>query len=180
MPLAALGVDVINQASGGSSTWDWLPGTSLLEKAKVACAGARVVSIMLGTNDSDRKRFKVARPHWELLGDGTLPWEYRENLREIALDLVDSGFVVALNYPPANFDRSHDVDRIAQFDREIDSLVDGVSIFAGDRTSTRYFSENRYLLKADGVHPNELGSCYLSVQWAKAMQPLIKPQAETR
>lgn len=158
-----------NQGVSGATSADWNPsGGAYYAAAKTAfqSAGLKLVHVMLGTNDS---KAAVA----------TTQAAYRANLRAMCDDLIASGFLVALSYPPflnttsGVFDASSPA-RILSYCAAIDSLVDNQHIFRGDTLAYAYFKKNAAsALQSDGVHPTQAGSDTLAGLWAKALQPII-------
>lgn len=162
----AVTVTSSNQGVSGATSADWVSGSSNLNTAKTAfaSAGVRLVNIMLGTNDS---KTSVA----------TTQAQYRANLLSLCGDLLASGFVPVVSYPPFLNTTSGVFDaaspgRILSYLTAIDSLVDGARIFQGDTSSYAYFQANTSALQSDGVHPTQAGSDYLGGLWAKAMGKL--------
>lgn len=162
-------VTATNKGVSGAITNQWLPGdaSGYLATAKVAfsAAGVRVVHIMIGTNDS---KTSVA----------TTAAQYRANLLAIASDLVASGYLVVISYPPylnaddGVFDAASP-GRVESYLPMIDSLVDGSHVFQGDMRGYAYFRDNLSALQSDGVHPTQDGSNHLAGLWAIAMGRLV-------
>lgn len=163
-----LTVTVENQGQSGSATADWLPAdaSDYLTDAKATFAGAgvRLVHVMLGTNDSKTTgRVSVD--------------DYRDHLLAICADLVLAGHVVVLAYPlwldgTTQWDATSQA-RLAAYQAEIDSLVNGVTVFLGDTTAYHYFQDNPGDL-SDGVHPDASGAATLGNLWAAALTPYVR------
>ena len=171
LSIGAVTTTATNQGHSGATTVDWLPGASsgYLAAAKTAfsSAGVRLVHIMLGTNDSK------TQPN----GTGTSATthaQYRANLLSICDDLIASGYLVSVSYPPflnttaSPFDASSP-GLVASYCTAIDQLIDNKSIFRGDAQGYAYFQANTSALQGDGVHPTQAGSDHLAQLWATAL-----------
>lgn len=170
---------VSNQGVSGSTTADWQPGHvwGLLAGALAAFTTNNVthVHIMLGTNDVNS------------LDAAT----YKTNMSVLANALVTAGYKVIISYPiyrrdgitgyPAN---PTTLQRLADYQPMIDSLVDNVSIFRGDTTGYNYFIKNHVAENlADMLHPNATGAHTLAQLWSAAIARVVyknKPPFTTR
>jgi lysophospholipase L1-like esterase len=159
-----------NQGIGSTTSADWTPssGTGDYTAAKAAflAAGVTVVHIMLGTNDSKNI---VA----------TTQAAYKSNLAAICADLIASGIVCVLSYPPYAVPGSlaGEIDAasltlLQAYQTAIDQLVNGTTIRQGDVAAYSYFSTHTSEL-SDGVHPTATGSADLAALWAAALSPIV-------
>lgn len=159
-----------NQGHSGSKTQDWLPssGTGYLTAAKAAFAAAGVthVPITLGTNNS-----------WS--GDPSTT-TYLSHMTTITSNLVSSGYIVILNYPPfatpgAGGIISENSDEVMrQYQAAIDSLVNGTTILQGDKLAYEYFAQHQSEL-TDGIHCTDTGANSQGMMWAAAIDRALNP-----
>jgi lysophospholipase L1-like esterase len=153
----------LNRAVNGTVTADWLPGKQRYDNtvSVFKSKGVDIVSIMLGTNDANR-------------GNVT-PEKYYENMYAIVSDLLIEGDVafVIINYPPYT-DKS---DKLPQFAKQLDKLVNGVTIIKGDTAAYDYFKRHQNLL-TDGVHPTDKGYEELGSFWAKSLKDFLATRLE--
>jgi lysophospholipase L1-like esterase len=159
-------VTVSNQGVSGTTTLDWVPTGTYLAPAKAAFAAAGVtyVHIMLGTNDG-----------WA----GYTVSEYQTNLIEIVNNLVAAGFKVVLSYSPAMNpaleptigDRTDAL--LQEYQPGIDNLVNGSTVFQGDKLAFGFFANNAGEMQTDGIHPNAQGAADLGLMWAFAINAAV-------
>lgn len=164
----AVTVAINNQGVSGATSAMWAPpGGTYYAAAKSAflSAGVKLVHVMLGTNDA---KTAVA----------TTQSAFRANLLAMCDDLIASGMLVAISYPPflnattGVFDATSPA-RVLSYCAAIDSLIDNNHIFRGDTLGYGYFKNNLTALQADGVHPTQAGSDHLAELWAGALAPII-------
>ena len=157
-----------NQGVSGTSTSDWLPGSTNLTSAKSAfvSAGVRLVHVMLGTNDA-----RVAVRNSAAT--------YQANLQRIVSDLVGSGFLVAISYPPYAVPGSNGGDQDATantlrvaYQAMINQIVNGRDVFLASTSAYAYFAANAGQL-SDGIHPTTAGVTALAQLWANGLTPLV-------
>ena len=165
-------LSVTNQGHASSDTGHWLPGGTYLTDAISAfqSAGVSHVLVMLGTNDA---RDAVARS----------ASAYKTNMQAICNALVAAGFKVVLNAPPAYrltygaqspggyTEASYAL--LAQYVPKLDELVNGSTIYKGDRQAFDVFAEQANTLIGDWVHPNVAGSAVLARLWFEALGPIL-------
>ena len=149
----------VDQAISGTTTTDWLPTGGYLPAAVAAikAAGGTLVSLTLGTNNVK-------------LSIATTPAQYHADLTAITGYIASQGLATVVHYPifmdltgsetltawgPAS------LTLLQQYQGQIDTLVNGTTIFQGDRLGFQYFADNRNLLQ-DGVHPSVAGDLALS------------------
>ena len=162
----------VNRGISGASTANWLPTATVNYYAPavtaMSAAGCNCVHIMLGTNDSNS-------------GNAVSPTTFAANLTTIAGALITSGFsAVFVSYIPfagvgagsGLFDQPS-VDREVAYQAAIDGVVNGTTIFQGDREAFEYTLYNPAATKADGVHPNDTGSLHIGQLWATALSNLL-------
>lgn len=164
---------VVQQDNSGTTSADWaLNGVSNLRVTTAAtafnAAGVKWVQIMLGSNDS---KTAVA----------TDPAVYKANILTVINSfkalITNAKFV--LHAPPPLYnpntllgnafgDGSNSL--IQSYTTKLDELVDGVTIFKGDRLAFRLFAMNApgYYGTNDAVHPSTSGYTVLCQCWAKA------------
>lgn len=154
---------VANRAIAGTATADWLPadpsGNLTAAKAAFAAAGATHVHLLLGANDCR-------------LGVGAAT--YGANLASIAGDLVAAGYTCLLHMtgwikPGASgMWGPTDSTLLAQYKDQLDALVNGTTILAGDRVLWGMMTDYEGTLTVDGVHPSVAGVETLGEALAKA------------
>lgn len=183
------GVNVwrLNCGVDGTSTLSWSPtdsgtsynGVSLYTDSvrRYKAAGAKVVMIMLGTNDG--------------AGGATSPATFNTRLSALAAAYVAEGFKVVLNYTPFivrqgsalcpytnndgetvsngfyQYTSDAMVTNLMDYQDEIDTIVNGTTILQGDTTAWSYFETNYTELK-DGVHMTYDGKVSLGGMWSSA------------
>jgi lysophospholipase L1-like esterase len=186
-----MGVRMSNQGHSGSTTVDWLPGSSYFQGAVAAAAaletnqpGQLIFSIMLGVNDSAQ-----SGPD----GSPVSPTNFLANLQSIVnqflADYPNAYFFV--HYPTwysTNTENSAvylaaGLARLQTYFPEIDQLISNCAIthpgrvFAGDKLAFNNFSNN-YLTEMTPesgalgtfyLHPNAAGAVVLGGLWANAI-----------
>lgn len=143
-------VNATNEGVSGSTSGDWISGSTNLNAALTAFAASsvHVVHVMLGTNDA-----KTAVD--------TSPSQYLTNLTSLTGALVSAGYKVILSKPIWTVPNADGGMWIAdpgtlygQFFTNALTLVDGVNIFQGDSSAFTYSETNAgTFLASDGVHP---------------------------
>lgn len=164
---------ITNEGAAGTASGDWLPAGSLLPAAITAFTAANVthVCIMHGTNDA---RDAVA----------ATPTTYKNNMTAICNALVAAGFKVVLNSPPcyrlnyappiAGGYSANSYALLPQYVAKLDELVNGTTIYKGDRQAFATFSESANTLIADWVHPAQpTGNVVLAKLWCEALGPIL-------
>ncbi len=155
--LGALGYSVtpLNRAISGTTTNDWIAGSSNLTAAIAAFAASGVswVQVMLGTNDY--------RP----LPTPLSVAQHHANMASITGALVAAGFKVVLHKPPFTIPNSipgvlqtiNDPNGYYSQAFALDmQLVDGVNVFQGDTSAFAYSAQSpTVFLNADGLHPKD-------------------------
>lgn len=148
----------VNRGVDGATSADWVPGKPYYDSSFsiFKSEGVHVVSIMLGTNDANH--------------DVVPPDQYYENMRKIVTDLIVSGQAkyVIINYPPY----SVKTDKLPEYAKQLDKLVNGATIIKGDTAAYSYFQKHQKLL-SDGVHPTDEGYKQLGILWAKAFKHFL-------
>lgn len=177
-----------NCGVSGSTTVNWLPGTSLFSNANKAATtfsengGYLYFNMMLGTNDSAEKG---------PTGSPVSPEKYEENMKSIIRELHESNpdarFIV--NYPLWYSPNTHNgatylqagLDRLNSYHPVIDKMVadlqaDGIEIWAGSKEIYGFFEgKNEYFTAENGnsgvfyLHPNATGATYLGEFWAQTI-----------
>jgi hypothetical protein len=133
------GADTSILAQGGAS-WNAM-------KAQFAGAGVTLVVIRVGSNDSNSSYYTSAAT-------------YLARLTAMVNDLVAAGYLVQLDEPPCPKSGSFGVytDQSASFcqaySAQLDTLVDNVKVFKGDRRAFRWLADNPGK-STDGVHPTD-------------------------
>lgn len=165
-------VTAYNQAISGTSTQDWVVGTSNLSGALTAFAAASpkptIIQVMLGTNDTRTPyNFTVAYHH--------------QCMASLVYALVNAGYKVMINKPlftepNANFsgvlwstDPNSAYEQFYQADMQ---LVDGINVFQGDTGGFQTSAAGpQTFLASDGVHPaNSTENNILGGLWGIALQ----------
>lgn len=157
LSLGSVVVTGVNQGVPGSTTAQWLPGTTnyIAATAAGSTAGSRIAHIMLGTNDS---------------GAPVSQATYRANMVAICDGLIALGYIVVVSYPPYASDH---ITAVSSYCRAIDSLIDNNHIFLGDTLAQTYFRDNPTMMQSDHIHPTQTGSDHLALLWANAMQAIV-------
>jgi len=157
-------VTLTNSAVSGSKTSQWVTGQAYLTTAKAAFAAASVthVHIMLGANDAAASNLVTAAT-------------YKTNLQNIIADLTGAGYKVILSYPtyiPAGANSggttAAGVALAQAYQAQIDSLIDGTTVYKGDTLAFNYFMDNIGEYQADLTHPTATGAIALATLWARA------------
>jgi lysophospholipase L1-like esterase len=156
-------VSASNQGIGGTKASDWQPASANITAAYTAfaSAGVRYVQIMLGTNDA---LASVAAA------------TYGGFLSNIVNDLVAHGYVPVLHYPPATTFTTPNTFLLA-YGSYIDTLVNGNSVLAGDKTAYAFYLANPTLLGSDGFHMTQAGYDALGGLWATALTLPVRAAA---
>lgn len=155
-------VTISNQAVTGTTTTDWISTGANLPGARTAMVSAGVTHchIMLGTNDILSSNLASAAT-------------YKSNLQNIIAYLSAASIKVIISYPifldltgsfGATSFTSTGLNLAVAYQAQIDSLVDNVTVFAGDKLGWQYFADNRSQFQ-DGVHPTATGAVELSRLW---------------
>ena len=190
-PRFNMGVRMSNQGHSGTTTVDWLPGSSDFQGAVAAAAaleanqsGQLIFSIMLGANDSAQSGTD---------GAPVSPANYEQNLQAI-IDQFLTNYPTALvfvHYPTWYSTNTHNgalygpagAALLKTYLPEIDLLVASNAVlhpghvFAGDKLGYGYFETNYLTLLTpesgvDGtfyLHPNAAGAVVLGGLWANAI-----------
>jgi lysophospholipase L1-like esterase len=156
-------INICNQGIPSMTTANWSPGqTVYINGARAFAAyGIKLISIQLGTNDSNS-------------GNNMSATTFSTNLTSICTALVALGYKVMLDYPtyPNDGRGSTFTNLLESYFPKIDSLVNGTTIFAGDKVSYYTFKANALAhasasqgsyYNSDGLHPNQLGHSILAL-----------------
>jgi lysophospholipase L1-like esterase len=164
--MRAAGVDVVEVNAGvdGSTSQGWQQAQPNYTAAVSAFAAAEVdtVHIMIGTYDA-----KVSGQ--------TTDTNYLTYLTSQVNGWLGLGYKVVISYSPYNniavtsptWD-STSLTALLTYEVKIDTLPNGTTKFAGDKTAYTFFLANTNEL-GDGTHPNQQGSDDLGRLWANAM-----------
>jgi lysophospholipase L1-like esterase len=186
-----MGVRMSNQGHSGTTTVDWLPGSSDFQGAVAAAAaleanqpGQLVFSIMLGANDSAQSGTD---------GAPISPAYYGQNLQAIIDQFLTNypAAFVFVHYPTWYSTNTHNgalygpagAALLKTYLPQIDLLVISNAVlhpghvFAGDKLGYGYFETNYLTLLTpesgvDGtfyLHPNAAGAVVLGGLWANAI-----------
>jgi lysophospholipase L1-like esterase len=177
-------VAIRNCGHSGSTTLDWMPGTTYYNEAIAAAEaikryGSLWFSIMLGTNDSAENG-----PN----GSPVSTDNYKANLKSIidALLTKYEDAKVVINYPIWYSDNTHNgavykaegLARLQSYHPIITTLVAeyqaaGKAVYAGSTKAYSYFEGNTSLYSAENgnsgtfyLHPNTQGATKLAQFWA--------------
>lgn len=177
-------VAIRNCGHSGSTTLDWMPGTTYYNEAIAAAEaikryGSPWFSIMLGTNDSAEDG-----PN----GSPVSTDNYKANLKSIidALLTKYEDAKVVINYPIWYSDNTHNgavykaegLARLQSYHPIITTLVAeyqaaGKAVYAGSTKAYSYFEGNTSLYSAENgnsgtfyLHPNTQGATKLAQFWA--------------
>jgi hypothetical protein len=179
----------VNAAVSGTRSNDWVGGSTNLNNAKASAVSAFGspspsnpiwVSVMLGVNDA-----RTSPP-------GNSPATYKSNMQSMVNDLVGAGYKVILHAPPMirvpqgasnGADTEAGMANLQGYTAQLDSLVDNVTVFAGDRQATIYFSTAWSEFVADDVgggiytyvHPNATGEDTYAALWSRANADAMFP-----
>lgn len=167
--IAGYTVTSSNRGINATSSSDWISGSTDLNNAKTAFAGAGVTIIhyMLGTNDTRApNNFSPATHH--------------ANVVSTVNDLVAAGYSVIISKPPMIYPNtspgatqwSADPNGTLQAYWLLDSqLANGTNIFIGDQGYFAYSLNNPTTWTADGVHPKDATqNNILGNDWGVAIQ----------
>jgi lysophospholipase L1-like esterase len=186
-----MGVRMSNQGHSGTTTVDWLPGSSDFQGAATAAAaletsqaGQLIFSIMLGANDSAQSGTD---------GAPVSPVNYQQNLQAIIDQFLTNypAAFVFVHYPTWYSTNTHNgalygpagAALLKTYLPQIDLLVASNAVlhpghvFAGDKVGYGYFETNYLTLLTpesgvDGtfyLHPNAAGAIVLGGLWANAI-----------
>lgn len=163
-------VAINNQAISGTTTAAWLPPGSHIVTAVASFTGTvNYIQIMLGANDAaTSNHFSAAT--------------YASNMSSIIAYLLANvaGLkAVILHYPTyiqaggggATDETSTSLTQ--QYRTQIDGLINGTTILAGDKLSPGFFADNLADLQSDLTHPNAVGAVALGIMWANATYAAI-------
>lgn len=178
----------INAAVSSTKSDDWISGSTNLDNAKSAAVSAFGspspsnpiwVSVMLGVND-----VRLSPP-------GNSPATYKSNIQDMVNDLVGAGYKVILHSPPMirilqgasnGYDTEAGMAYLQQYPAQLDSLVDNVYVFAGDRQAINYFATawGEFIQDSTGgtytyVHPNSAGEDTYAALWSRAIVEAVYP-----
>lgn len=164
-------VNVSNQGVTGSATAAWISGSTNLNTAISAFGGMSpvptYVHVMLGTNDAANHVSAAT---------------YKSNLQSMIGALQTAGYKVILSYPiyTAAGANSGATDQAAtafclSYQAQIDSLIDGVVVFRGDKLGYGYFIDKQGELQADQTHPTATGDISLATMWMLAIDRVANP-----
>lgn len=147
----------INTGINGSTTTDWRD--HLLNDALVKFKDNKVevVQIMLGTND---------------VAQGIPIDEAISNLRNIAERLRSEADIKVIIINEAPFTSHNDDARMRELNARLAELVDGKTVFLGDRSAYDYFAQHQNLL-VEGLHMTEQGYNELAKLWLAAFKRII-------
>ena len=163
-----------NCGQSASTTLEWLPGSAYhyLPDAISAfqAAGVTHVLVMLGTNDAIDSQART-------------PASYKANMQTICTELINAGFKVVLNAQPAyrlNYApqspggySANSYALLPQYVAKLDELVNGTTIFKGDRQAFAATAEKADTLLSDWVHPNLAGSTLLAQLWFEPLGAIL-------
>lgn len=164
-------IPTVSPGISGATSADYLPGQPHLLNAKALFArhGVRYVMICLGTNDCSDTH-------------AVTPAQLRENLLAICRDLTAEGYIVILNYPPAFVPpagygtfTSTSLARLLSYQPVLDSLANGVTILAGDKTAYNdFWTHQAAWIQADRIHLTDAGNAALAQRWANAIADTLE------
>lgn len=185
-------VYIKNCGLSGSTTYDWMPSTSLLQRAIDAARaykgnGPLWFSIMLGTNDSAEKGPK---------GSPVSPANYKHNM-QLIIDTLHALFPEAhflINYPIWYSPTTHNgaiylqagLNRLQSYFPDIKTLVKenrkrGIAIVQGNKKAFNFFrGKNNLFTTEQGhsglfyLHPNKEGAVELATFWAESLMRELK------
>lgn len=147
-------VSYVNWGVGGSSTADWLAGSTNYLQAASAGSACEHVMIMLGPNDCH-------------VNFGHTREEFHDNLANTCAGFIGLGKRVWLNKSTyCDWDIGLPGDPLlVQYAEEIDDLANGTTIMSGDDQAYAYFLAHPEL-RPDGSHPSAAGNVHLGGFWA--------------
>lgn len=181
-------VNIANCGHSGSTTVDWLPGTSFFNEAKSQAArlnangGVLFFSLMLGTNDS-----ASSGP----TGSPVSVTNYNTNVRKIISELLkefpNARFII--NYPIWYSPNTHNgatylqagLNRLKTYHTVITSLgstyaAEGTAVYLGNKEAFSFFENNTQYFTAEAgysgtfyLHPNKEGAIKLAEFWAASI-----------
>jgi lysophospholipase L1-like esterase len=160
------GISVVNRGVSGSATGDWVSSLLNPSIASFQSAGVEVVQIMLGTNDAS-----IIKGHVPAT-------TFKVNLQTIISQLKSAGMKrIILQRPPyfiiptSNRDQAS-LDLMSEYYTVLRELVDGETVFLGDRDAWDWFKNNPSRLP-DNTHPDTAGYAKLGELWAAAYDRII-------
>jgi len=179
----------VNAAVAGTRSNDWISGSTNLNNAKAAVVTAFGspspsnpvwINIMIGLNDA-----RISPP-------GNSPATYKSNMQSMVNDLVGAGYKVILHAPPMiripqgvsnGYDTEAGMANLQGYPAQLDSLVDNVNVFAGDRQATTYFATAWSEFVSDDVgggiytyvHPSATGGDTYAALWSRAIVDAVFP-----
>lgn len=181
-------VNIANCGHSGSTTVDWLPGTSFFNEARTQAAllnakgGVLFFSLMLGTNDS-----ASSGP----TGSPVSLTNYQANVRKIIDTLLkefpNARFII--NYPIWYSPNTHNgatylqagLNRLKTYHTAITSMGNtyaqsGTAVYLGNQGAFSFFENNTKYFTAEGgysgtfyLHPNKEGAIKLAEFWAASI-----------
>lgn len=154
----------INAGLNGATTTDWRDHLLNGALAKFRGNKVEIVQIMLGTND-------VAQ---NIPADETI-----SNLRNIAERLRDEAGVKVVIINELPFSSQRDDTKMRGINARLPELVDGKTVFLGDRSAYDYFAKNQGLL-VEGLHMTEKGYNELAKLWLAAFKRVIAEPKNVR
>lgn len=158
------GYKAINTGLNGSTTTDWRDHLLSNALTKFKNNKVEIVQIMLGTNDVGQK----------IPVDETI-----SNLRNITERLRDEADakVIIINEVP--FTSHNDDTKMREINARLPELVDGKTVFLGDRAAYDYFAKNQSLL-VEGLHMTEQGYNELAKLWLAAFKRIVVEPKKVR
>jgi lysophospholipase L1-like esterase len=152
---------------GGSKSTDWASDQSAYTTAAAvfASTGAQWTSVMLGVNDA----------HTSVQ---TSLSAYRAALASLCAAEIAAGRKVVLHYPTYRHDGAGNLTLLAGYCGQIDSLVNGTTIFQGDTLGFAITRDNPGLF-VDGVHLNGAGQRLLAELHAAAIYRAESPASSS-
>lgn len=155
------GYKAINTGLNGATTTDWRD--HLLDDAltKFRDNKVEIVQVMLGTNDVSQD-IPVS--------------ETISNLRNITERLRDEADIKVIIINEVPFSSQRDDIKMREINAHLPELVDGKTVFLGDRSAYDYFAQHQNLL-VEGLHMTEQGYNELAKLWLTAFKRIIvKPK----
>ncbi len=165
----------VNDGIDGTSTDDWVSGSTNLNNAITSFTGNGVtaVSIMLGTNDC---AIGPGRPHNSAA-------TVQAHLLTTITSLKSHGFnIIVLNSSIYSPDPIIDLPLLLSYNTAFDNLAanDPTHVFVGDQKAYSAFQSNYPAWYSDTIHPNDTGYSQLGQFWATAYRNLFYAASRIR
>jgi lysophospholipase L1-like esterase len=155
----------VNQGSPGSSSADWISGSSLLNGAITACAGATYVVYMIGTNDCNTNT-ETSQANWQTNVQSTIT-----ALKGAGFNKIMLSWAPYVNANSAGWSVSVSNPFLVLYQGAITNLVAGdpTHVFLGDTQAYAFFQANPSD-QTDGIHPNNTWYAVFGGFWATAFE----------